>query len=449
MDAKQMITGKQQLIDYFGRFEKPENQWRIGTEHEKFLFGLETHKPLKFDGSCGIEAVLKGLTKFGWAEVKEGPHTIALKRNNASITLEPGGQFELSGAPLQNLHQSRDEVAQHIREVKAVAEELNVGLLGIGFAPEWTREDINWMPKDRYKIMRAYMPKRGVLGLDMMTRTTTTQVNLDYVSEADMVQKLRIGFALSPIVGALFSNSPFKEGRPNGYLSYRNQVWEHTDPDRCAMPDFIFEDIAGYEAYVDYALGVPMYFIYRDGIYHDVTGASFRDFMLGKVMGFEGVYAHIEDWELHLSTIFTDVRLKQFLEFRSADSGRCPPVCALPALWVGLLYDQQNVGALSLMIKDWSYEDVGGLRHENSRVGLDMHFKGKSLWKWGDEIVGLAHKALVKRNLKDAEGYSESRYLEPILEVLQTRETNAERLLKKYNNEWGHSIAPIYLEESF
>ena len=328
------VTSKAQLVEDLESACTPKAEWRIGTEHEKFAYDLRNLRPLPYEGMPGIKALLEGMLRFDWEPVLEGENVIALKAaDGASVTLEPGGQFELSGAAVETLHQTCNEVNTHLTQVKEVCKEIGAGMIGLGFNPKWRREDIHWMPKGRYRIMRAYMPTRGQLGLDMMLRTCTVQVNLDFDSEADMVKKMRVGVALQPVATALFAASPFSEGKPNGYLSYRSHIWTDTDPDRCGMLDFVFEDGFGFERYVDYLLDVPMYFVYREGAYIDVAGKSFRDFMAGKLAGFEGQHPTLKDWEDHMSTAFPEVRLKTFLEMRGADGGPWARLCALSAFW--------------------------------------------------------------------------------------------------------------------
>src|SRR4249919_3637794 len=324
--AESPITDRRALVEYLAAGARAKTDWRIGTEHEKFGFRLDDLRPPTFDGERGIEALLKGLVRFGWAPVDEHGRTIALLKGGASVTLEPAGQLELSGAPLENIHQTCMEVGSHLKEVKAVADELQLGFLGMGFQPKWKRDEMPWMPKGRYKIMRDYMPKVGSLGLDMMTRTCTVQVNLDYASEADMVKKFRVSLALQPIATALFADSPFTEGKPNGYLSYRSHIWTDTDPDRTGMLDFVFEDGFGFERYVDYLLDVPMYFSYRDGAdgnkhYVDASGKSFRKFLRGELDVLPGALPTLRDWSDHMTTAFPEVRLKKYLEMRGADGG--------------------------------------------------------------------------------------------------------------------------------
>ena len=331
------ITDFRQLAEHLEEGCKPVEDWRIGTEHEKFVFKLDTLEPVPYDGPWGIGKFLEGLQRFGWQPVMEHGNAIALTTGDCNISLEPGGQLELSGAPLENIHQTCDEVHTHLAQVKEVAGELGVGLVGAGFIPKWKRDEIPWMPKGRYKIMRDYMPKKGGLGLDMMLRSCTVQVNLDFGSEADMVEKFRVSMALQPVATALFANSPFTEGKPNGWQSFRSHIWEDTDPDRSGVLPFVFDGDMGFQRYVDYALDVPMYFVYRDGEYIDVSGQSFRDFLKGELAGRPGEIATMSDWSDHLTTIFPEVRLKKFLEMRGADAGPWRRLCALSAMWTGLV----------------------------------------------------------------------------------------------------------------
>ncbi len=370
------LTDKRQLVAYIEAGCKPVESWRIGTEHEKFGFTFGDLRPLPYEGSRGIEAVLTALVQnFDWKPIAENGKVIALKRDDCNITLEPGGQLELSGAPLETIHQTCDEVHTHLTQVKRVAEPLGVGMLGMGFQPKWSRDEIPWMPKGRYAIMRDYMPKRGKLGLDMMLRSCTVQVNLDFASEADMVKKFRVGLALQPVAVALFANSPFADGKPNGFLSYRSHLWTDTDPDRSGILPFVFEDGMGFERYADYALDVPMYFVYREGKYLDASGQSFRDFLDGRLPARPGEIPSVSDWENHLSTIFPEVRLKRFLEMRGADGGPWRSLCALPALWVGLLYHQASLDAAWDLIKDWTAEEHAELRASVPRQALATPFR--------------------------------------------------------------------------
>jgi glutamate--cysteine ligase len=443
------ITDKRQLVDYIESGNKPPEQWRVGTEHEKFAYDLETHRPLTYEGAKGIGEMLKRLTKFGWEAVKEDGNVIALTLNGASITLEPGGQFELSGAPLANIHQTCEEVHEHLDQVKGIGAELGTGMLGLGFNPLWKREDIPWMPKGRYAIMRAYMPKRGGLGLDMMLRTCTIQANLDYESEADMARKFRVGLALQPIATALFANSPFVEGKPSGFLSYRSHVWTDTDPDRTGDLPFVFEQGFGFERYVDYLLDVPMYFVYRDGKYIDASGQSFRDFMAGKLPAMPGQVPTMGDWVDHLTTAFPEVRLKKFLEMRGADGGPWRRICAVPALWTGLLYDGSALDAAWDLVKDWTDEERAHLRREVPKTGLATIFRGKPLKILARQTVAIARQGLASRKRYDYLGRDEGRYLEELSEIAERGRTPADDLLAKYHGDWQGRVDPVFKDYAY
>ncbi len=444
------ISGKAQLVGTLEAGCKPPDAWRIGTEHEKFAYRLDDLRPLPYDGEQSIRAILEGLAaRFGWAPVTEGNLPIALTKDCCSITLEPGGQIELSGAPLANIHQTCDEVHTHLAQVKEVAEPLGVGLIGLGVQPKWSRADSPWMPKERYRIMGAYMPKKGALGLDMMLRTCTVQVNLDFESEADMVKMFRVGLALQPVATALFANSPFTEGKPNGYLSYRSHIWTDTDPDRCGILPFVFEDGMGFERYTDHALDVPMYFVRRAGKYIDASGQSFRDFMAGELPALPGEIPTLEDWVDHLTTLFPEVRLKRFLELRGADGGPWRSLCALPALWVGLLYDSESlVGAWDL-VKDWSPEEHAYLRREAPRRALETGFRKATLHEVAVQVLELAEAGLARRGVVEGGGGDETQYLKALAQTLESGHCPATRLLDAYHGRWGASVDPIFAEESY
>ena len=443
------IENRRQLIEYFAAGNKPKAKWRMGTEHEKFGFDKATMKPLPYEGKTGIRAMLDGMTRFGWEPVTEGNNTIALLRRGANITLEPGGQLELSGAMLETVHETSDENEQHISEVKTVAGEIGAGFIGLGFAPQWKREDFDWMPKGRYKIMRDYMPKRGKLGIDMMLRTCTVQTNLDFESEADMVKKFRVSLALQPLATALFANSPFKEGKDTGFKSYRSQIWTDTDPDRCGMLPFVFEDGFGFERYADYMLNVPMYFVYRDGKYIDASGQDFKDFLKGRLAARPGELPSINDWADHITTAFPEVRLKRYLEMRGADSGPLPMLSALPALWVGLLYDQGALDAAWDLVKGWSVADHDFLRRETPKTGLATQFKGRPLAELGREVVEIAHAGLRARKRLDAQGRDETIYLAPLDRAVASGQALADELLEKWKGEWKGSFAPLFRDYAY
>ena len=445
----ELITERAQLIAYLAAGCKPREAWRIGTEHEKFVYRLEDQRPVPHEGARGIGAILAGMQRFGWQPVLEGDKVIALHKEDCNVTLEPGGQFELSGAPLATIHQTCDEVHEHLDEVKQVMEPLDVGMIGLGFNPLWARDDMPWMPKGRYRIMGAYMPTKGALGLDMMLRSCTVQVNLDFESEADMVRKFRVALALQPVATALFANSPFTEGKPNGFLSYRSHLWTDTDPDRCGILPFVFEEAMGFERYVDHALDVPMYFVYRDGRYLDASGQSFRDFLDGRLPALPGEIPTTSDWADHLSTLFPEVRLKQFLEMRGADGGPWKSLCALPALWVGLLYDPVSLDASWDLVKDWRPEDHEFLRREVPRSALKTPFRAATLRELAREVVAIAEAGLRRRARIDGLDQDETHYLSAVKQVVDSGRTPAEELLEAFHGPWQGRFEPLYRDYSY
>ena len=427
---------------------KPEADFRIGTEHEKLPFTLSDHRPVPYKGPHGIRALLEGMRDLlGWEPILEGETIIGLAdvTGGGAITLEPGGQFELSGAPVATLHQTCGELAAHLVQVNEVARSLGLGFLSLGMSPKWTRAETPMMPKGRYKIMAAYMPKVGSLGLDMMFRTCTVQVNLDFSSEADMVKKLRVGLALQPVATAIFANSPFTEGKPNGFLSFRSEIWRDTDPDRTGMLPFAFEDGMGFERYVDYALEVPMYFVKRGAKYIDVAGSSFRDLLAGKLPALPGERATISDWANHLSTLFPEVRLKRYLEMRGADDGPRERICALSALWTGILYDSQALDAAWDLVKDWSAEERETLRDEVPREGFNAAVRGRKVRGLARDMVSLARGGLQRRRRLDHySGQDESYFLDPLEEIIESGKTPAEVLLARYRGEWKGSVEAAF-----
>lgn len=444
------ITDKRVLVEYLEAGCKPREQWLIGTEHEKFAYRLDDLRPLEYEGERGIRAMLEGLTRFGWQPVLEKDKIIALANDDGcSVTLEPAGQVELSGAPLKTIHQTCREVNEHLDQVKAVAAEMGVGLMGLGYHPKWPRAEMPWMPKARYAIMRRYMPTRGNLGLDMMQSTCTVQVNLDFDSEATMVQMFRIGLALQPVATALWANSPFKEGRPNGFLSYRSHIWTDTDPDRCGTLPFVFEDGFGFERYVDYLLDVPMYFVYRDGTYIDAAGQSFRDFMAGRLPALPGEYPTLADWQDQTTVAFPEVRLKRYLEMRGADGGPWKRLCALPAFWVGLLYDADSRRAAWDLVKDWTTEEHERLRREVPRLALNTPFRGGRLGDVALDALDIARDGLTRRAVLDGAGTNETPFLNPLFHIAQTGITPAEELLAAYEGRWQGSVDPVFEEYAY
>jgi glutamate--cysteine ligase len=435
------------LVAHLATGPKPDRTtWRIGTEHEKFVFRKSTLAPVPYEGEDGIGVLLERMAqRFGWTPYREGANIIALTNSSgASITLEPGGQFELSGAPLETLHQTCSEVGGHLREVRAIADELDIGFLGLGFQPLTALEDVPMMPKGRYQIMRRYMGRVGRLGRQMMFRSCTVQTNLDFASEADMIEKMRVSLALQPIATALFANSPFAEGRLNGFQSYRAHVWSDTDPDRTGMLPFAFRDDFGFAAYAKYALDVPMYFVSRNGTYVDVAGRSFRDFMAGKLHELPGERPTIEDWKDHLTTIFPEVRLKTYLEMRGADAGPWSRLCALPAFWAGILYDDAAQKAAWSLVKDWTDEDREALRRSVPSMGLRAPIAGRLALDVARDALAIARQGLKARAMMSSSGDDETGFLSELDDIAATGVTPAERLIGLYREEWGGDVRPAF-----
>ena len=443
------ITSKAQLIAVLEGGCKPSAAWRAGTEHEKFPYHRSDFSTLRYDGKSGIREFLTGLMRFGWQGVYEGENLIALtEKGKGSISLEPGGQVELSGAPLDNVHQTCAELSEHLAQVKTVGDELGIGMLGLGFTPNWRREDIHWMPKGRYKIMREYMPKVGSMGIDMMTRTCTVQVNLDYSSEADMVKKLRVSLALQPIATALWANSPFTEGKPNGNLSLRGKIWQNTDPARTGLIPFAFDSGMGFERYVDYALDVPMYFVYRDG-FIDASGQSFRDFLTGKLPAYPGQLPSVADWEDHMSTAFPEVRVKSYIELRGADSGPWVRLCALPAFWMGLLYDSSSLDAAWDLCKHWTAEERLTLYRDVPAKALAATISGRTAREIALDLIELSRAGLRRRARLDDAGQDETGFLVPLQEIASSGITPAERMLASYRGAWRGDVTKAYADYSY
>jgi len=444
------IESRDQLIASFAGGEKPKDAWRIGTEHEKFVYANGDHHAPSYDEPSGIRALLGELEQYGWKPVMEGGNAIAMSGPDGSISLEPAGQFELSGAPLDSLHETCAETGRHLEQVKAAGEKLGIGFLGLGMWPDKTRAELPTMPKGRYAIMLRHMPRVGSMGLDMMLRTCTIQVNLDYASEADMVKKFRVGLALQPLATALFANSPFTEGKPNGMLSYRSHIWSDTDPHRTGMLPFVFEDGFGYERYTEYALDVPMYFVYREGKYIDAAGLSFRDFLKGELSVLPGEKPTLDDWTDHLSTAFPEVRLKTFLEMRGADGGPWNRICALPALWVGLLYDQGALDAAWDLVKDWTIDERQALRDAVPKLALNAPIAGGGkLRDIAGEVLDIASAGLSARARFNRAGDNETGFLDPLREIVRSGKVPAEVLLDRYNGAWNGDVSKVYDEASF
>ncbi len=437
-----------QMIDWIAGGEKSPDKLKIGTEHEKFLFHKDDLSPVAYEGEAGVGTLLDRLLSElgpGATPIMEKGKIIGIvDAEGGAVSLEPGGQLELSGAPLDNLHQTCAETGRHLRSMHAAADPLEIGMLGLGYHPTAHRKDISFMPKGRYKIMSQYMPKVGKLGLDMMLRSCTVQVNLDYTDEADMRRKFRTSLALQPIATALFANSPFKEGAPSGLLSTRAQTWTDTDAARCGVPDCVFDDNFGYEQWVDYILDVPMYFVHRGDDYRDVAGHSFRDFMKGTLAGFEGQMPSMADFEDHVTTAFPEVRLKQFLEMRGADSGPWSTICALPALWVGLLYDEVALAEAQDLVKKIGASDVMEGRLSVLRDGLRGQLGGMNVYDLAARVIDIASVGLRNRARHDDEGSDESGFLNPLRDMISDKQTPADRLLALYQNDWKGDLSRVF-----
>jgi len=434
------------LAGWFALGNKPREAWRIGAEHEKIGFCMDSLKPIPYAGNRSINSLLELLKQYDWQPVLEDGRLIALKKGGASVTLEPGGQVELSGAPLATIHQICRETTDYHKLMRIISDKLHIGFLALGFQPKWQQHEIPWMPKARYGVMRAYMPQVGSGGLDMMTRTATVQANLDFGSEADMARKMRISLCLQPLVTALYAASPFEHGLPSGFLSRRAACWLDTDARRTGIPACAFADDFGFAAYTEWALDAPMYFVMRDDLYIDCAGGSFRDFMAGKLAQLPGEHPTMEDWEVHISTLFPDVRLKQYLEMRGADAGGWPWICSLPALWKGLLYDAQAEDAAWAMIADWSHDEVVELRHNVPRTALQTPFRDTTVLKLCEQMVDISRAGLERLHQCNAAGEDESMFLAPVIQAVESGQTQAERWLAAYQNEWHHNIDRIFIE---
>lgn len=446
------ITSYHQLIEYLEAGCKDKQSWRIGTEHEKFGFLTDALTPLPYYGERSIVKILSDLRDdFGWDPILEGDALIGLSKLGANISLEPGGQLELSGAPLTTIHETCDEVNQHLVEVKAVSDRLNVGFIGLGAAPDWHHEQMPILPKGRYKLMTDYMGRVDTHGTQMMYRTCTVQVNLDFGSQEDMVKKFRVALALQPVATAIFANSPFFEGKPNGHKSWRSRIWRNLDKDRTGMLPFVFDEGFGFEAWAEYALDVPMYFVYRDGKYIDALGLSFRDFLKGKLPVLPGEIPTLSDWADHLTTIFPEARIKQFLEMRGADSGPWRNLCALPAFWVGICYNQNSLDAAWDIVKDWDVTFHEDLRVAASVNGLSAIVNNVKMIELARQVTAISHEGLKARAYAGAGGLvpDETHFLNSIHDILEREKSPADDLLDHFHGSWGSDIKKVYEEFSY
>ena len=447
------IESIDELVAHLAEGNKPREKWRIGTEHEKFPFYVDGNAPVPYGGTRGIRAILEGMqNKLGWDPIMDAGRIIGLVEptGQGAISLEPGGQFELSGAPLETIHQTCREGNAHLAQVREIAEPMGIRFLGLGGSPKWTLAETPKMPKSRYEIMTRYMPEVGTKGLDMMYRTCTIQVNLDFESETDMRRKMQVSLKLQPLATALFANSPFTEGHPNGLVSWRGDIWRDTDNQRSGLKEFCFSEDFGFFDYVDWALDVPMYFVIRNGGYTDMTRYTFRQFLTGEARGeMPELVPTIGDWANHLSTLFPDVRLKRFLEMRGADGGPWRRICALPAFWVGLLYDAEALDAAEEMTRDWTFEEVREMRDAVPREALATMFRNRSLLEVGRETLAISRLGLKNRARKNRDGYDEQSFLAPLDEVVARGTTSAEEMVQAYHMRWGGSIDPVFLEYAY
>jgi len=447
------IESIDELVAYLAEGNKPKGKWRIGTEHEKFPFYVDGNAPVPYGGDNGIRALLEGMQRtLGWDPILDDERVIGLVEptGQGAISLEPGGQFELSGAPLETIHQTCREGNAHLAQLREIAEPLGIRFLGLGGSPKWRLSETPKMPKSRYEIMTRYMPKVGSQGLDMMYRTCTIQVNLDFESETDMRRKMQVSLKLQPLATALFANSPFTEGHPNGLQSWRGEIWTDTDNQRSGLLPFCFSPDFGFADYVEWALDVPMYFVIRDGRYHDMTHMTFRQFMSGSAHNQmpDGVPT-IGDWANHLSTLFPDVRLKRFLEMRGADGGPWRRICALPAFWVGLLYDEEALDAAEQLTADWTFEEVRDMRAAVPKGGIATEFRDTDLRSIAREVLKISRLGLTNRDRKNRDGYDETGFLSTLDEVVARGTTSAEEMLNAYHTRWGGSIEPVFLEYAY
>ena len=448
----EVVESRDALAAWFEAGCKPASAFRVGTEHEKIPFYRAGLSPVPYEGETGIRALLEGMNaRIGWERIEDGGHLIGLYDANGggAISLEPGGQFELSGAPLETAHETAEELDRHLGHCRAVAGPLGIGFLSLGMSPKWTLAETPAMPKSRYDIMKRYMPRVGTRGLDMMFRTATVQSNLDFRDEADMVAKMRVGLALQPAITALFANSPFTDGKPNGFLSMRSEIWRHTDAERTGMLPFVFEPGMGFERYVDFALDVPMYFLKRGSTYLDVAGASFRDLLEGRLAAAPGERATMADWANHLSTIFPEVRLKRYLEMRGADVGPPDRIVALAALMIGIYYDEDALRSAQDLIKDWSAEDRQTLRDEVPRLGLAARVRGRELRGVALDMLAIARKGLWRRARLNAKGEDETIWLRGLEAIAESGRSPAEGWLDRYEHAWGRSVDPAFREAVF
>ncbi len=432
------VESVEELVAHLRSGEKPRERWRVGTEHEKIGLYEDTHAPVPYEGERGIGALLRRVAaEDGWNPLVEGPHVIGLEKAGASITLEPGGQMELSGAPLRTIHETCDEFHAHLSLMKRVCEPMRIVFLGLGIHPLHGVERIPVMPKARYRIMRRYLPTRGSLALEMMFATATVQANFDYSDEADMVAKMRAALGVSPIVSALFANSSVSEGKANGFITRRLHIWTHTDPDRCGMLPFAFEQGFGYREYVEWALDVPMFFIVRNGAYQPAHETTFRRFLQ---QGFRGERPTLADFDRHLTTLFPDVRLKRIIEVRGADA--VPPglTCSLPALWKGLLYDPEALKQAAALVSGYDAETREAARSDVARRGLSARYGGEPVLELARQLAAISREGLARLAHAGRRDRDETGFLDPVFAQLELAASPGSLVVERWEGEWARSV---------
>ncbi len=438
VDPSSALQSLDDCVNYFHAGETPEEDWVIGTEHEKIAVYEDTFERVPYEGERGIAVLLERISKQGeWVPILEGSKIIGLKRGGASITLEPGGQFELSGAPLATIKETCAEFNSHVDQVKAISEDLGIVWLSLGVDPLHPVSDVPVMPKSRYQIMRDYLPTRGSLGLEMMHLSATVQANFDFSDEADMVAKVRTAMGCTPLVSALFANSPFSARGENGFVTKRLAIWADTDPDRCGLLPFVFDSGFGYERYTDWALDVPIFFLIRDGHYIPAGGLTFRGFMEN---GLEGHRALLSDWDMHLTTLFPEVRLKQIIEVRGADAVPRELTCALPAIWKGLLYDADALDQAWDLVSSFTFEERVEGQVSVARKGLGAELGGQSVKPLADQLLEIASGGLDRISTRRGIEGGEQNFIAPLRRILESGKSPGEVMLDRWRNEWNGSL---------
>jgi glutamate--cysteine ligase len=440
-----LIQNRDELIHYFESGAKPRDRWRVGSEYEKVLVSVKDGLALPFSGPAGVEALLQRLIdRYGYEADSEAGRIVALTGKRAPITIEPGGQLELSGEQCETIHCAHREFTHHIEQVLEVAHGLGATILSLGMQPVSRIDEIELLPKTRYHIMYPYMARKGRLGQRMMKQTAGVQANLDYGDERDAIRKFRLAMGLAPLLYAIFANSPIADGNLNGYESFRGHIWSDTDPDRCGVPPFVFADECGFEDYVEYALDVPMYFLIdEDHQYTDLTrspGITFRQYV---ERGWNGRRATLEDWSNHLTTIFTEVRLKKYVEVRTADSQPPELMLALPALLKGLLYDNDCLDAAWDLVKRWGYRERLELAGTAHKIGLETRTGRVKFRDLGLELLNIAAAGLIRQRALNERGEDESIYLTRLIDLVRGGHSHASLTIERWKGRWNYTISRL------